>query len=377
VKRKTLLVLLVLVLVLSSVVAACAAPAPAPTATTTATKTTTATATTTSTVTAPAATVTKTAEVAAPTAELPIVKWAFASRDAWNHFATIHLQKMVDNIVERTDGRFQITHYPAGELGIEFADQPAACAEGSLEMATMATGISAGTFPWLDVMGRPMMAEWPDGFYAVAEAVQPIMEREFGKLGITPIGFYTLDPVSLWITDEVADIKDTGGIKVRCWSESVMRVAEAIGAEGIVMSYYDVYVGVQRGTIDGLFTGSAGLLGISGQELLKHGYLMGLPPGCDYIMVNDEAFASLPYEYQAILLEEVEKFEKSHYSTLHEDFAAVNAKILDAGVTLHELSSEDRRVIAGKLMPMWQEWADAGGPVAQEMLDIALETLGY
>ena len=150
-----------------------------------------------------------------------------------------------------------------------------------------------------------------------------------------------------------------------------------MGLEGIVMSYYDVYVAVQRGAIDGLFTGSGGLIGISGQELLKHGYLVGLPPGTLHILVSDDAFADLPYEYQVILLEEAENFEQYHRSILRDTFAETNKAILDAGVTLHELSPEDRSVISGKLLPQWQEWADAGGPVAQEQLDIALKTLGY
>jgi hypothetical protein len=45
-------------------------------------------------------------------------------------------------------------------------------------------------------------------------------------------------------------------------------------------------------------------------------------------------------------------------------------------MTLHEVSSADRSTIASRLTPLWQEWADNGGPVAQELLDIALDVLG-
>jgi len=284
---------------------------------------------------------------------------------------------MVDTIVDRTDGRFQITHYGHGELGIEYRDQPLAAAEGSVELATMSTGHSAGTFPWLDVLGRPLMSSWPDDFYTVDKATRHVIEREFVTLGLTPLAFYIIDPVSLWLVEPVADIKDTGGVEVRCWDEATMGVADALNAEGIMMSYYDVYVGLQRGTIGGLFTGSAGVVGISAYEFTKHGYLLGLPPSTNYFLVNDEAFSRLPYEYQAILLEEAEKLEEDHFSILPDAFAKANAKLVEEGVTLHEVDPADRRVIAERLMPMWQEWADAGGPVAQEMLDLALEALGY
>jgi len=68
---------------------------------------------------------------------------------------------------------------------------------------------------------------------------------------------------------------------------------------------------------------------------------------------------------------------KLHLAKSPAEFAKTNADIVKAGVELHETSEQDRRVIAERLKPLWQEWADAGGPVAQELLDIAFDTLGY
>ena len=46
------------------------------------------------------------------------------------------------------------------------------------------------------------------------------------------------------------------------------------------------------------------------------------------------------------------------------------------GIEIHEVDPEIMRVISDKFTTLWQEWADEGGPIAQEMLDIAFEMRG-
>jgi len=293
------------------------------------------------------------------------------------HWGTLSQQEMVDRITDRSDGRFEITHYFGGELGIDYGDHPTALSDRIIDLATVSTGHSGGILPWIGIFQRPLLCSWPDDFYTLADAVLPIMERELGKLRITPLAFYAIDPVSVWTVPEVADITDMGGIKIRAWDEASAKVGEALGATPVIMNFYDVYLALQRGVVDGGITGSAAVPAGSWDEFVKHGYLVGLPPNAYYVSYNDKAFHELPYEYQVILLEEAARMTELHHEKSWTEFGKVNAVIVEHGVTLHEVSEEDRRVIADKLKPLWQDWADDGGPIAQELLDLALETLGY
>ena len=284
---------------------------------------------------------------------------------------------MVDRILERTDGRFQITHYCGGELGIDYGAHPFVLSERIVDLAGVSSGHSSGKLPWIGIFQRPLLCSWPDEFYKLADAVLPVMERELGKLDITPMAFYAIDPVSVWTIPAVADITDMAGLKTRCWDEASATMVKALGGEPIIMSAYDVYLALQRGVIDGAVTGSAFAYAQSWYEFCKHGYLVNLPPNTYYVSYNDEAFSELSHEFQVILIEEAEKMTKLHLAKSPAEFAKINAGLVDNGVELHEVSEADRRVIADRLKALWQEWADAGGPVAQELLDIAFETLGY
>jgi TRAP-type C4-dicarboxylate transport system substrate-binding protein len=283
---------------------------------------------------------------------------------------------MVDRIAERTDGNFTIVHHFGGELGIDYAEHPTALSDRVVDLATVSTGHSSGILPWIGIFQRPLLCKWPEDFYALAQAVRPVMERELSELDITPTAFYAIDPVSVWTVPEVDSPTDMGGIKIRAWDEASAAVGRALGADPQVMGFYDVYPALQRGVVDGGITGSAAVASASWYEFVKHGYLVGLPPNTYYLAYNNEAFNELPPEYQVILLEELHRMSDLHLKKSPAEFRNINQILIDNGVTLHEVSDSDRAIIASRLTPLWQEWADAGGPVAQELLDVALDVLG-
>ena len=292
------------------------------------------------------------------------------------HFGTESQQEMVDRILERTDGKFNVIHHFGGELGIATTDNAIALSDGIIDMTTVSTGHSSGILPWIGIFQRPLLCKWPEDFYAVGQAVRPLMEQELSEIGITPIAFYAIDPVSVWTVPEVDGPTDMGGIKIRAWDEASAAVGRALGADPQVMSFYDVYPALQQGVVEGGITGSAAVAAVSWYDFCKHGYLLGLPPNTYYLCYNDEAWSELPYEYQVILLEESQRMSDLHLKKSPAEFRGINQILIDNGMTLHEVSTADRAIIASRLTPLWQEWADAGGPVAQEFLDIALDVLG-
>jgi len=194
---------------------------------------------------------------------------------------------------------------------------------------------------------------------------------------ITPVAFFCDDPQHLWMIPPVEDVTDLKGIKVRTWDEATSRVAEAMGGSPILLSFQEVYLALQLGTVEGVVTGANGVFAGSLFEFTKHGYLIGLSTPTFYLAYNNESFELLPDEYKTILLEEIETWSENYPKGLVEDYAEVKVKLENEGVQLHELSDEERRVIAERLIPDWQKWADASGPIAKEVLDIALKTLGY
>lgn len=292
------------------------------------------------------------------------------------HYWEKNVQKMVDTILERTDDRFQITHYSGGALGIQAGEYQFAVGDGVIEMGMVGVGHASGILPWIAIFQQPFLLSWPDDYYQLAEAVQPIMERELRKLGITPRAFATHDPTYLYTKTPLEDVADLDGLKIRVWDEASAHVGELLNANSIIIGYLEVYLALQRGVVDGYFSGVGGIFPISAEEFIKHAYALNLPSSSYYIAYNNDAYHNLPYEYQVILEEELDSFTERALEGSWPQLETEFGKFRDVGIEIHEVDPEIMRVISDKFTTLWQEWADEGGPVAQEMLDIAFEMRG-
>ncbi|UCH52008.1 MAG: TRAP transporter substrate-binding protein DctP [Chloroflexota bacterium] len=307
---------------------------------------------------------------------MPIVRWGLGHIVPPGHYWEKNVQTMVDTILDRTDGRFEITQYPGGSLGIEAGEYQFAVGEGVIEMGMVGVGHASGVLPWIGIFQQPFLLSWPDDYYQLAEKVQPIMERELRKIGITPRAFGTHDPTYLYTKAPLEDVADLKGLKIRVWDEPSAHVGELLNANPIIISYLEVYLALQRGVVDGYFSGVGGIFPISAEEFIKHAYALNLPSSSYYIAYNNENFHDLPYEYQIILEEELESFTERAFEGSWPQLETEFEKFRDAGIEIHEVDPEIMRMISDKFTTLWQEWADDGGPVAQEMLEIAFEMRG-
>jgi len=309
--------------------------------------------------------------------ELPIVKWGFQAADLRKHWDWPAQQAMVDNILERTDGRFQITIYDMYELGLDPSQWSNALSEGVIEISVVSPSQHAATLPHLGVHTLPFLHVWPDEFYQTGYELMPIMEREFRKVGaITPIEFFIIDPAVLWTIEAYDDVSDINKARIRVWDEMGGYGVAAMNGDPILMAFSEVYVSLQRGVVDGLITGPGGCIMGSFWDFCKHGYLIGFPGNIYYLAYNNEAFNSLPYEYQVILLEEAAKMADQQEAVAWPSLKDALAEIEANGIEIHEVSADSIGIVGDKLKPRWQEWADRVGPVGQELLDEALNIMG-
>ncbi|MBA7484362.1 hypothetical protein ES707_19887 [subsurface metagenome] len=378
-KKKMLLIPLALLLIASLI--ACAAPAPAPapapatvTAPAPAPATVTAPAPAPATVTAPAPTVTVTP------APAPVkVSWRLPTFEGAPDYWTVVAQReFCEAVTERTNGNFTITQNMKGELGIGGAEFPSALKAGVIELAHISPGYISGVMPFMGLDGQPLLMTTLDQYIDVSKGIWSIVEREWAAWGMAPLpgSFFAQTFVSLGTTEPVADLADLNGFKVRCWNEATSRVIDTLGGVPVTMGITEVYLSMERGIAKGALTSHPGFYDYSLHQFVKYMYTIGLGPATGYIAYNIEAYEALPKEYQDILLDESAKFGQRLYDRQPgADIGAVQS-LKDAGVEFVQPSAEKMIEVKGKLTPLWEEWAEANGGAAREVLDIAYTVLG-
>lgn len=237
------------------------------------------------------------------------IKWKMGS--TWTPAINLYKgdQEMIKYVKEMTGGNFEITWHPSGSLmgAFEYFD---GCSKGVVEMA--------GDWPsyWVSKdVAFDFLGSFPFGFtnmdyinWMYEWGGLELMQELYGKygmtyfsLGSTPMesGFRTTAK-----TGPIKTIADYKGKKLRTPSRATIWILEKLGAAAVKLPGGEIYLAVERGTIDGAEFSSPGIdweMGFG--EITKYWSVpcWFQPASQVGVMVNLKAYNSLSKENQAIL----------------------------------------------------------------------------
>ena len=318
---------------------------------------------------------------------------AQAAKFEWQYFSVappLHpyaeiLTKHFDAIEERTDGELSIDLVYFGETPYKGAEAEKLMRDGLVEMTEWLLGYSTSTYPILSGPELPFLAPSRtganemiaamDGAWAsedVSAALGEILARHDAK----QLSRFYWAPQNHWLTEPIDSPDGFKGLKIREFSAEGIDFTKAIGATPVSMTAPDVYSALQRGTLDGVVTASTSMTGLKWGEVLKAGYITNFKLTISLILVSEDAFDSLPPEYQTVLQEEVDaatteilEYMASGEEAMHEQLKK------EYGFTINYATDEDytklRNIAKEAVWPNWVERVgpDSGKPVVNGVLE--------
>jgi len=223
------------------------------------------------------------------------------------HHNTVACEEMIAEAEENSGGTLKFEYYPAGQL---YKDMRAfeAVQSGEIEMAQFFMTRVGGLIPegncqmpWFDDIDHHARRMFdPDSgggfFYSM---LQPLFAEEGVQLILGPL----YGPESSTITTKpVRTMEDYEGLKIRVNGVTAGGAVSAWGAKAVVMSSSDVYMAIQRGTVDG---GASGLTTFRSRKWLEVAdyvqlfTLMG--PETLYYLANPDFLDSLSPNQEEVL----------------------------------------------------------------------------
>ncbi len=247
--------------------------------------------------------------VFASTAMAGKIKWRMGS--TWTPAINLYYgeKEMIKYVKEMTNGNFEIKWFPSGSLmgAFEYFD---ACSKGVVEMVGDWPSYWASKDPAFDFLGS-----FPFGFtnmdyitWMYEFGGLDLMQELFGQygmtyfsLGATPMesGFRTTAK-----TGPIKTLADYKGKKLRTPSRATIWILQQIGCSPIKIPGGEIYLAVERGTLDGAEFSSPGIdweMGFG--EITKYWSVpcWFQPSSQIGVMINLKAYNSLSEEYKAIL----------------------------------------------------------------------------
>ena len=256
----------------------------------------------------------------------------FTARYATQLSKTFHLTesdyKFADLVAQKTNGRLKIEVYPAGQL-YKGRSIVKAITDGALQMGIIYSGAWNGQLPYIDIFDVPFvfksMAEINAAVSGpLGKKISQDMEKFNAKL--LYMGYYGR---SFELANRVRPLKtkaDFKGLKMRCNLPTAVAAVAAMNAAPLKMSSSEVYMALQRKTIDGVVSGAQSIIKRKWNETCKfltvtNGSFSPWP-----VVVNTGFWNKLPPDIQKAVMEAAAEISQLSLDQAEKEDAAALAE---------------------------------------------------
>jgi TRAP-type mannitol/chloroaromatic compound transport system substrate-binding protein len=237
------------------------------------------------------------------------VKWRMGS--TWTPAINLYHgdQAMIKSVKDMTNGDFDIKWFPSGSLmkAFEYFD---ACSKGVVEAVGDWPSYWVSKDPAFDFLGS-----MPYGFTNMDYMVwyyqfggEALYNEAYGKFGMRYLNLGSTTSESGFRTTEktgpIRSIADYKGKKLRTPARATIWILEQLGGTPVKMAGGEIYLAVERGTLDGAEFSAPGIdweMGFA--EITKYWSVpcWFQPASQVGVMINEKAWNKLSPQYQAIL----------------------------------------------------------------------------
>ena len=269
----------------------------------------------------------------------------------------IYAEKFAEEVKKLSDGRIKIQVYPNSVLGGD-RELLEICYDGDVPFVVQNTAPQVNFIPDTAVFDSPCVF---DDLEEVRTKVDDKtflsdMQKSYRKAGYELLGYADQGFRVMSTNRKVASFADFKGQKIRTMENSYhMDFWKKLKASPTPMSFSEVYIGLQQGTIDAQENPYEVIVSNKLYEQQDYVVETNHLPHLISLIVSDEFFQDLPEDKQAILVEAAE-IAKEEARQASDDRIADKIKVIeDSGTQIVTLSDELRAEIREAVQPVYDE----------------------
>jgi tripartite ATP-independent transporter DctP family solute receptor len=273
---------------------------------------------------------------------------------------------------DRTRGKVKIEVYPAGQL-FNDKDMPKALPSGAVDFAQVTTGIWVGLIPALGIIELPFFYKDMDHVARTFNdpVFRKILDDEMAKKGVKlmfrqtwgySFGYASKKPLH--------KLEEFKGKRIRAHGEMPAEIIKALGAAPVFMGTGDVYMGLQRGVIDGVNTAPCLAWDKKYYEVIHHyqhlpaSDLMSPP----LMLMSMKTWDSLAPDIQKILAAAAKETEAYSLKLSDERSMKCAESLKGKKVEVYNVPDAERQRWAAACKPILQQYLDRNGEVGRKLV---------
>lgn len=303
--------------------------------------------------------------LATPSATAQTVWKGYTFFSSTNHPDYEQLDKLAKEFARLSDGKIQTRVNVGGSLPIPGTAVTQAIGDGTLTFAH--DGFFTGNVPLGGLTNLPLLTPTHADFRKALAILEPYLARELEKKGVKLLATYNFPIQTLWAVSKLTSVADIKGKKMRVNNQQQADFMRRFEASPVTLATPDVAPALERSTVEGLMTASAGGGRLWG-DMLKYNFRLGLNYDLMLIIANKDAFDKLAPDLQTKFVEAARKSAAELTKELADSEDEVTERLKSKGMVVTVPDPSVRAEAVGRVREYWDQWAKGVSPVAVEAL---------
>ncbi|MDU8913893.1 TRAP transporter substrate-binding protein [Aestuariicoccus sp. MJ-SS9] len=272
-------------------------------------------------------------------------------------------------------GNINVALTTHNQMNLGLGDVYRLLGDGVYDVAMTVADYAVADAPELEGLDVPLVALTADEARAMVDAARPMVTDIYhDRFNSHVLAIAPYPPQVVFCNAEIAGLDDLAGKKVRASGRMTAKFLEALGAEGVNVSFSEVPGALQKGVVDCAVTGAGSGYSAGWWEVSTH--LLPIPlGGWDSVVtaMNMDKWMSLDADTQALIADQIKtEFEDPAWAVAQDALVNDIACLTGNGdcpageardMTLVEVSDADfakaRDVLVNEVLPEWAERAGA------------------
>jgi TRAP-type C4-dicarboxylate transport system substrate-binding protein len=284
------------------------------------------------------------------------------------------------NELKKHPDLFKIDFFDSGTL-IKADEQTAALRAGTIHFMFHTTSYITRTFPVLGITGLPSLCDQLAVHGERLDMESPLWKQINDVLAkdntfMLTAGGGVEQPEYIWSgANKVASLADLKGKRVRIVSYEAEEVLKAYGVAGARIPSSELYLAVQRGTVEATVANISTVVGRKLYEQVKNCYQLPVTAFAIAVFFMKDRWDKLPDNIKAAFWDAGKWFDKNYARVLNTKFYPENywPKVQKAGVKIFKPTEKELQDFEVKSQPVWAWWKkQIGEEVGQKAINFAL-----
>lgn len=287
------------------------------------------------------------------------------------HHVSVGLQVFADKVKEYSNGELIVKIYDSGSLYRD-AEIVKAIRSGSVETGLVPVNKWSGMIPAVDIFDVPFAFPTLESLEKFLQGSAGIFDEAFSKYNAKVLFWVDYGYVQFFNSKRPLTMPDDfKGLTMRAYSAGDAETLKVLGAAPTIISSSEMYLALQRGTIDGADTGMPAAVSRKVVEVQKYMTLANYSAAEFLVQANLKWWEKLSKEQQEAIGKasaDAERFIREKVADAENKAKETVAK---SGVEIHELTPEQLAAFIKATASIRDTYLKNGGDLAVKLLPIA------